>query len=106
MLKKIIFIILFFYFLTLIQISFLVHFQIFGIVPNFVLIAVIFINLLENPEKKLGVISNFIAGFYLDVFSLSSFGFFGFYTLVLVGISIFLKFILKKYVKITILKRF
>lgn len=105
MIKKIIILILFFYFLILFQTSFLVHFNWQGIVPNFVLIALIFINLFEKPEKKLGIVAGFLGGFYLDIFSLSFQGFFGFYTLISLAISLFIKFILRKHVRFPVIKK-
>jgi len=106
MIKRIISLILFFYFLTIFQTSFLVHFNIFGIIPNLVLITVIFINFFEKPEKKLGIVSGFLGGFYLDIFSISLTGFFGFHILILVGISFFIKFVLRKHVQFPIIKKF
>ncbi len=106
MFKKAIFITFLFYILVLIQTSFLVHFSVLGIVPNFILIAVIFINLFERPERKLGIFSSFVGGIYLDIFSLNSSEFFGFYTLISLTLSLFIKFILRKYVQIPIIKRF
>ncbi len=104
MVKKIIFFVLFFYILTLIQVSFLTHFSLFGITLNLILIAIILINFFEKPEKKLGIISSFFGGFYLDIFSLNS-EFFGFYTLISVALALFIKFFLKKHVRIPIIKR-
>lgn len=89
--------ILFFYFLALLQTSFLIYFNILGIVPNIILILVILINLFEKPEQNLGLYSAFIGGFFLDIFSSN---FIGFYILISAGIAIFLKFILRKYVRI------
>lgn len=94
--KKILILILIFYILTLLQTSFLVHFNILGIVPNFVLIGVLFLNFLENSQKKDGIFAAFAGGFFLDVFSEN---FIGFYILILVGLAIFIKIILKKYIQ-------
>jgi rod shape-determining protein MreD len=105
MIKKIIFLIFLFYFLVLIQTSFLIHFSFRGIVPNFVLIAVIFINFFEKPEKRLGLISALLGGFYLDIFSLSFPVFFGFSTLTFLAISFFIKFILRRYVSLPSIKK-
>ena len=101
MIKKIIFILFLLYVLTLIQSSFLVHFRIFGVVPNLVLILVVLINLFTSPSRNgPGFFSAIVGGFFLDVFSSGYFGFFGFYTLFLLLLSFFLNFILKKYIKI------
>lgn len=103
MIKRIIFFVLIFYILTLLQTSFLVHFNVFGIVPNFVLIAVIFINLFGSSDRE-KVFSAVLGGFYLDVFSLRG-EFFGFYTLILLGLFLFLKIILEKYVRFPIIRK-
>lgn len=102
MIKKTIILILFFYFLTLFQVSFLVHFNVLGFTVNFVLITVILINVLEKPEKKLGIISAFLGGFFLDVFSNNIIGF---YLLISLALAVFLKFILKKHVRIPLIKK-
>lgn len=105
MVKKIIFCIFFFYILVLIQTSFLVYFKAFGLVPNLVLIAAAFIILFFNSNQRLCVGSALIGGFYLDVFSLSPIGFFGFYTLILLVFSFLARIIMQKYVRIPLFKR-
>ncbi|MCX6759242.1 MAG: hypothetical protein NT012_01635 [Candidatus Nealsonbacteria bacterium] len=121
MVKKIIFFILIFYVLTLIQTSFLVHFNVSGVIPNLVLITVIFINLLPESQRRVKnriyslrlssswlqkISSAVIGGFYLDIFSLNNMGgFFGFYTLILTGFSFLLKTILERYVRIPIIQK-
>lgn len=110
--RKILLLIIFFYILVLLQTSFLVYFPIFGIVPNLVLIAVILINLFEKQQENLGVLSAFIGGFFLDVFSsgfigsnftpLENFsltGLIGINILILAIISILIKMVLKEYVR-------
>ena len=100
--RKFLILILSFYILALFQTSFLVHFDILGYVLNFILIATILINLFENPQKNLGITSAFIGGFFLYIFSEN---FLGFYVLILLGVSLFIKFILRKYVRIPTIKR-
>ncbi|MBZ1348279.1 MAG: rod shape-determining protein MreD [Candidatus Nealsonbacteria bacterium] len=95
MFKKILILCLFFYFLTLFQNSFLVHFNIFNLIPNFVLISVVVIVIKEKAKDNLGFFSAFIAGFFLDVFSQN---FIGWNILILIGIVIAVK-ILKKYLR-------
>lgn len=95
MVKKALFLIILFYFLILLQTSFLVQFNVFGIVPNFILISVILINLLERPKSYLGIFAGFAGGLLLDIFSS---GIIGFHLLILLAISIFIKMILRKYV--------
>jgi len=97
MFKKILISIVVFYFLVLIQTSFLVHFTIFNAVPNIILILVVVWNLLEKRKNYFGVINALIGGFFLDIFSNY---FIGFYVLILVGSAIFIKLIFKRYVRI------
>lgn len=97
MFKKILISIIVFYFLVLIQTSFLVHFTIFDAVPNIVLILVIVWNILEKRKNHLGVINALMGGFFLDIFSNR---FIGFYILILVGLAILIKLIFKRYVRI------
>jgi len=98
MVRKIVFFILFFYLLVLIQTGFSVHLKMPGIMTNFVLLAVIFINIFSSSGQN-RILSALIGGFFLDVFSLSNAGFFGFYTLILAGFSLILRIISEKYVR-------
>ncbi len=86
----------------LLQTSFLVHFTIFGLVLNLILISVIIWNILESSKSLSGLSNAAIGGFFLDVFSSQIFGF---YTLILLTIAVFIKFFLKKYVKIPFIKK-
>jgi len=99
--KKGIFLLLFFYILTLIQTSFFVHLPLLRRVP-FIFIAVILSCLFVSQRSWWGVVAAFIGGFYLDVFSISDRGFFGFYVLIALVISLFIKFILKKHIHLAI----
>jgi len=89
------FFILFLYILTLLQTSFFPHFPL-GHLLNFVLILVIVINLFEAQKGKLGLFGAFFGGFFLDIFSEN---FIGFWVLILLAIAVFIKFILRKYVR-------
>jgi len=95
MVKKIFFLILILYLLTLLQTSFFHHFPL-GYLSNLVLIVVILINLFEIQKEKSGLFSAFFGGFFLDIFSEN---FIGFWVLILLAISIFIKFISKRYVQ-------
>jgi rod shape-determining protein MreD len=106
MIKKAIFLILGLYFLTLLQTSFFVSLFSPGIILNFVLILVAIINIFEKPENRFGIFAAFLGGFYLDVFSLNLAPFFGFYALISVVLSFFIKFILRKYVQIPLVKKY
>lgn len=90
--KKVLISALVFYFLILIQTSFLVHFAIFSVVPNLILISVVIFNFFENPRKNSGFLIAVIGGFYLDLFSNFQ-----------IGVSIFslviLVFLIKKFLK-------
>lgn len=97
MLKKILFLIIAFYILTLFQTSFMPFFGIKGLTINLILVLVILINFFEVPEKKIGLWSAFIAGFFLDVWSSMPFGI---EILIFVLVAIFIKFIVKKYVQV------
>jgi len=98
--KKILTLSLFFYLLTLLQISFFPHFL--RISLNFVLVAVFFFNLFAPPHSWFGIILAPIAGFFLDIFSEN---FFGYYILISLAIAIFIKFFFKKYVAVPIFKK-
>jgi rod shape-determining protein MreD len=101
MVKKILAFIIFFYVLALFQTSFLVHFKIFGQIPNLILLALIIINIFEKPKDYSGVFAAVIGGFFLDIFSEKSIGL---SILILVALSLFIKLILKKYVQIPTIK--
>ena len=94
--------IVFFYILVLLQTSFLVYFNIIGFIPNLILIAIVLINLFEEKEKNAGIYSAFIGGFFLDIFSEKPFGF---YILISIAIAIFIKYVIKRYVRIPTVKR-
>jgi len=102
--KKFLLLILSLYILALVQTSFLVHFTIEGLVLNLILIAVIIINFFKSPNfyTKIGMGAAFFGGFFLDIFSES---FIGFHILILLGLVIFIKFILRRYVRIPTIKR-
>ena len=99
--KNILILVIVFYIFILLQNSFLIYFNIGGMVLNLIFIAVVLLNLFEKPEGKLGFWSAFIGGFFLDVFSE---GFLGFYILILLTASVFIKFIIKKNVRIPFIK--
>ena len=88
--KRILISILFFFVLSLFQTTFLVHFNLFGLLPNLVLISVIVFNFLENSEKKTGIIIAGIGGLFLDIFSSSFLG-------VSILILVILAYLIKKF---------
>ncbi len=101
--KKLLILIIFFYILALLQTSFFIHFDFFRFSPNIILISQILITLFEDPNKNLSIFSAIPAGFFWDIFSENPIGF---GILTLISISVFLKIILRKYVRIPILKQF
>jgi hypothetical protein len=93
--KNIFILIILFYLTVLFQTSFFPHFPI-GHFLNFVLVLVVIINLFEAQEGKLGLFGAFFGGFFLDIFSEI---FLGFWVIILLAIAVFIKFILRKYVR-------
>ena len=85
------------YLLALFQTSFLVHFSLWGMIPNLILISVFLWILFEKPESNFGIYNAFIGGFLLDIFSERLIGF---NILILLIMAIFLKIILNKYVRL------
>ena len=102
MIKNLILLIIFFYFLTIFQTSFLSHFSIKGIVINFILVAIFLINLLEAPEKNTGIFAALVAGFFWDIFSDN---FIGFHIIILIFLALLIKTILSRYVRVKIFQR-
>lgn len=96
MVKNILILVIAFYIIALFQTSLFVYFNVFGGIINIILILVILINLFEKPEQKTGFLAAFIGGFFLDVFSSRPIGF---DILILVLISVFIKVILRRYVR-------
>ncbi len=96
--KKKLILIIAFYLLTLLQTSFFVHFDINGVTPNLVLMAVVLLNFFlhispSHPQNKkafknLGYWGAFCGGFFLDIFSNL---FFGVFIIILLLVSVFVK---------------
>ncbi len=74
MIRAIFFFILF-YFLSLLQTSFLAHFSFWGIVPNVLVLLVIGISVFANSDSSSGLLAALGAGFFLDIFSQKPLGF-------------------------------
>lgn len=90
------------YFLLIFQTSFMVHFPIKGLVINFVLLAIIFYNILEASEKNTGIFAAGITGFFWDIFSEK---FIGFHVLILIFLALLIKVIFSRYVRLKIFER-
>ena len=95
MIKRVLIILIFFYLLALLQTCFFIFFRIWGIVPNFILISVLLINVFEKPSENTGIVAGFLGGFFLDIFSSNLIGF---YALILLALSFLIKIIFRKYV--------
>ena len=95
--KKIIVLSLIFYFLVVFQNSFLVHFKFLNFLPSLGIIFLIFLNIFEKPQEKSALITSFVSGFLLDIFSSKPFGF---YTLIFLSISLIMKLVIKKYLRL------
>lgn len=90
---KIVLIALFWFLLMLIQTSFISIFTDF----NFIVLLIVIINLIENPESNFGLLSAFLAGIFLDI---NTTYYFGIFTLGLVLFSLTAKIVLLKFLKI------
>ena len=102
MIKNLIILTIFFYFLALFQTSFLVHFSIRGVVINLILVSIFLINILEAPKKNSGIFSAFMAGFFWDTFSEK---FIGFHILILIFFALVIKIIFSRYVRVKFFQR-
>jgi len=96
MAKKFLILIIIFYLLALFEASFLIHFKKLSRVPSLILILTILLNFLEKPKKNSGIFGAFVGGFFWDIFSSRPIGF---HILILIILAIFIKLILRKYVR-------
>ena len=103
MVKTAIFLFIFLFFLVLAQASFLSHFSFKGISPNLFILTIILICLFSK-KRDLAFASALIGGFYLDIYSFGKTGFFGFYTLTMLGLAFFLRLVIRKYVQFPLFK--
>lgn len=90
------FVIIIFYFLAILQTSFFSHFGVLGGIFNPIFIIVILVNFIEKSEGFFGIFLAIIGGLFLDVFSA---GFIGRNVLILLGLSLIIKFTLRRYVR-------
>ncbi|GEM_PF-3103399 len=91
------------YAFALLQMSFFVHFFPAGLIPNFVILAVLVISIFERSESHASLGMALFGGFLIDIFSG---GFIGFWALVLLCASMLIKLVLKDYVRLPIPKIF
>lgn len=97
MTKRILISIIILYFLVLLETSFFIHFNIFKWIPTTLLLYTIIFNIIESPKKYGGIYISFIAGFLLDIFSSN---FIGYNILLFLAVSLLLKFVFSRYVRI------
>lgn len=95
MFKKLLILIIAFYILVLVQISFLPRLTLSPYIPNLVLIVVSGLAFFEKKQDLLSLWAGLTTGFFLDIFSARPFGF---YIAIVLLIMIFIKLILKKYI--------
>ena len=84
---------LFWFIIALVQTSFISAYTDFNLIVLFIII----INLIENPESNFGIISAFLGGFFLDLNTTFQFGLF---TVGFVLFSLVIKIILLKFLRI------
>ena len=89
------FIIVSFFIISLVQVSFLPHFSIAGWVPNVVLLVLIVF--ISFASMKIGIEAALAGGFFLDLYSHLPFGFWIIFSLLL---FFALRYILRNYVRL------
>lgn len=85
------------YFFAVLQSSFLVHFSFSGFILNPIIILVVILSFTEKEKSHFALFSALIGGLIIDIFSSHIIGY---YTLVLVLISILIKQGIRNYVRI------
>lgn len=90
---------LIFYFLNIIQMSFLPFFDFLIFQINLSIFISLLVCVLEESQKLLGIFCAFWAGFFMDIFIGSMF--FGLFTISFLLIAIMIKLVLYKYVKLS-----
>lgn len=97
MIKKIVLMSLFLYLLALFEKSFFVHFL--NFIPSLVLIMIFLINFFERRESVFGVVIALIGGFILDLLSIT---FFGYYIIFSLLLAFSIKIVLKSYIEVNL----
>lgn len=85
------------YILVILQTSLTANLLIFGYSLNLAFIFIVFLNLFEKQKALSGIIAAFLAGLLLDIYSSWPIGF---YFLILGFSAIFIKLIIRRYVRI------
>ena len=88
---------------ALLQMSFFVHFFPAGLIPNFIILAVLFLTLFEHAESSVSLSAALFGGFLIDIFSG---GTIGLWATILFLMSMFTKIALEDYVRLPIPKKF
>ena len=101
--KQILGIFVLLYVFALLQMSFLVHIFPIGLIPNLIILTVVFLSILERNDSLASFCAALFGGFLIDIFSE---GIIGFWPFVLVLISLFIKQVLQNYVRISIPQKF
>jgi len=91
------------YAFALLQMSFLVHFFPAGLIPNLIILTVLCLSIFERSSSSASMVGSLFGGFLIDIFSG---GIIGFWSLVLLLISTFIKIVLEDYVRLPIPKKF
>lgn len=99
--KTVLFFIPLFFILSLLQTSFVAHFTIEGLSVPLVVLSVSLVSLFASSSSA-GLAGAFVGGILLDVFSQQ---FFGYWTCILVFLSLVITFMMNTYVRFPILKR-
>jgi rod shape-determining protein MreD len=91
--------------ILLLQTSFLVHFGLFGYVPNLIVVFLIFWNIFDRDKNLIssGLIASIFGGLLLDLFSSRIIGF---NVAIMIAMSFFIKVIFKNYVRVPFIERF
>mgnify|MGYP001595155512 FL=1 len=99
--KTALFFIPLFFILTILQTSFLVHFSLAGFILPLVFLVSFAITFFESRSSSAGILGAVIGGVFLDI---ASSHFFGFWTLILVLLSLAITHIMRIYVRFPLLK--
>jgi len=101
--RKIFFVVTLLYGIALLQMSFFVHMFPQGLIPNFIVFAVVAAALFEKPESYASFAAALFGGLLLNVFSE---GIIGLWSGLLLLLTFAIKVILENYVRIPIFQKF
>ena len=101
--KLLLLVFLLLYAFALLQMSFFVHFFPSGLIPNFIILGVLLLTLLERSESSASISAALFGGLLIDIFSG---GVIGLWAAILFFMSLFTKIALEDYVRLPIPKKF